>query len=176
MTEILDESAVKDIETRADAATKGPWNQSALAGMYIVADGADYATVASVGEYNTDGSIHLAFADAEANLDFIAHAREDIPALCATVKHLRAENRRLMKERDQARDEYVCADLLATVRGEERKQAFGDAQGMMEAPAPGTMASTDFHEGFEAMRRLAKQILERAVLQAAGTENRKGEG
>lgn len=67
-------------------------------------------------------------------------------------------------------------DLVATVRAEERKQAFGDAQGMMEAPAPGTMASTDFHKGFEAMRRLAKQILERAVLQAAATENRKGEG
>lgn len=51
------------------------------------------------------------------------------------------------------------ADLLATVR----REAFKDAQVMMDAAVAGTMASTEFHKGFEAMRRLAKRVLERAA-------------
>ena len=72
-------------------------------------------------------------------------------------------------ETDNCDVEYVCADLLATVR----QEVFKEAREMMDAPVVGTMATTEFHKGFEAMRRLARQVLERA---AALEASKKGEG
>lgn len=105
-TTILNDSAVSEIETRANAASKGPWSQSALASAYIVGRHTDdFPVICALAEYEKDGTLYLEFTNAENNMTFLAHAREDIPALCATVKHLRAENARLTKERDQARED-----------------------------------------------------------------------
>jgi hypothetical protein len=63
-----------DIETRARAATPGPWQANHPAG-FITAHG---QTIAVFG-----GS-----AQDQADADFIAHAPEDVDALLATVRHL----------------------------------------------------------------------------------------
>lgn len=87
MTEpILDESAVSEIEARMNAATPGPWgvlpsNNSSLAHVET-----QEGTAAEQGQGFTVCSIPKKRID---DAEFIAHAREDIPALCATVKHLR---------------------------------------------------------------------------------------
>jgi hypothetical protein len=75
------------------------------------------------------------------------------------------------EELDESNCELLWLEsLLATVR----REAFKEAQGMMDTAQTGTMASAEFHKGFEAMRRLAKQILERAAKLEASA-NQKGE-
>jgi hypothetical protein len=122
-----------DIEAREKAATKGPW------GFY---DGSNYADVAADMEVTSRGSYSYREKiarlededywddpahedDAEecapeqmaANAAFIAHAREDVPALVAEVRRLRALNADLdralgetIDDRDQAQE---IADKLA---------------------------------------------------------------
>jgi hypothetical protein len=62
------------IEARVNAATEGPWQ---------IIGGGEYVTGAGVGIGTADGGIMA--RDAE----FIAHAREDVPALVAEVRRLR---------------------------------------------------------------------------------------
>lgn len=89
---------VSDIEARAEAATKGPWQRSHFV------DGPHYRgvseekkqewraceryTIRGPGVVGTpECNIVLSFGRAEeADLDFIAHAREDIPYLLAELK------------------------------------------------------------------------------------------
>lgn len=78
-TTILDERAVSEIEDRANMAEPGPWQ---LGGNYwdrnvVTADKGDHF-IADCGKHPMSA-------------EFIAHAREDIPALCRTVKHLWAQ-------------------------------------------------------------------------------------
>lgn len=82
--------AVIEIRERRSKITDAPWIRSALAGMYVVAEGKDYETVCAVGEYNTDGSIHLVFDNAPDNLQFIANAPTDIDTLLSIIDSLQA--------------------------------------------------------------------------------------
>lgn len=107
MTSPLTAQQLDEIQARANAATKGPW------GFY---DGDNYADVAadmqvtSPGSYNYrekiarledenywDDAAHedddesRASEQMAANAAFIAHAREDVPALLAEVRRLTAE-------------------------------------------------------------------------------------
>lgn len=61
-----------------EAATKGPWTHSRFAAGYVMTDDDKCTTVASVVEYNEDGSIHKKFAGDEclANRSFISESRE----------------------------------------------------------------------------------------------------
>ncbi len=65
------------IEARANNATPGPWGEVAESGQwYIMGEKIDSWIC------NTDGM-------AQYNIDFITHARTDIPALVAEVRRLR---------------------------------------------------------------------------------------
>jgi hypothetical protein len=76
------------IRKRAEAATEGPWEvNTADSEFAIYFDGDNMAMI----EY---GSIIDGFSNAE----FIAHARQDVPALIAEVERLRAENNRIKEE------------------------------------------------------------------------------
>lgn len=83
---ILDEAAMEEIEAREAKASSGPW---------LVTDGQhidQYAPhpegnrLLSEGSY--DSNYHMFGQD---DVEFIAHARTDIPALCATVRALREQ-------------------------------------------------------------------------------------
>lgn len=75
------------IQGRVDGATRGPW------GCY--GDGAH--EVFDAGEYSDGdrGEVVAAVIDKLSDAVFIAHAREDVPALLAEVERLRADNARL---------------------------------------------------------------------------------
>lgn len=101
MTEILDEGAVSEIEARENAATPGPW---------AVWDSCSWRRIGTVEPFG-DGNIicpitqndgHPDLLARREDLEFAAHAREDIPALCATVKHLRAERQEILKTLEDA--------------------------------------------------------------------------
>ncbi|MCM3314835.1 hypothetical protein M3626_20785 [Psychrobacillus sp. MER TA 17] len=79
-----------EIRERCDKATKGPWFPSLLTDGYI-AQGSEFNVVASVLEYNEDGSVHATLGNEnyENNREFIAHAREDVPMLLAEIEHLK---------------------------------------------------------------------------------------
>lgn len=104
-TPILDESAVSEIEARANAATEGPW---------AVWDSCSWRRIGTKEPF-ADGNVicpitqndeHPDLLAKREDLEFVAHARADIPALCATVKHLRAEveelSERLIKSADRS--------------------------------------------------------------------------
>lgn len=103
--ELLSESVLAEIEARAEAATKEPWGLAP--GNFITADfgihdpgaGLIIAEVPCQGQPNDEN-----------DLKFIACARTDIPALCATVRALREKHTRLA----EASDEW--ASLLDRIR------------------------------------------------------------
>lgn len=70
------------IEARASVATKGPWFEDDRAASNGVVEAEDGMTVCSV--TNRGGSMMR-------NVKFIAHARQDIPALIARIRELEAQ-------------------------------------------------------------------------------------
>lgn len=90
--ERLTNEQLAEIRKRAEATTAGPWYVSALAEGYIYAGG-EFTVVASTVEYNEDGSVHTRLDNDKSvdNQEFIAHARQDVPALLAEVERLRRE-------------------------------------------------------------------------------------
>lgn len=88
-TEVLTQVQLEAIRKRASLATEGPWAtgtgyEQASRGNYVFTTEGFGAIVAA----ECGGDCVLEDADAE----FIAHARTDIPALLAEVERLRAEN------------------------------------------------------------------------------------
>ena len=82
---------IKAIEEREQAATPGPW-KSIVNGN----------TVRSYGIVSKIRKICSCISTMTKDAEFIAHAREDLPALLAEVKRLTAENERLKKLYDAA--------------------------------------------------------------------------
>ena len=79
----MDEQKFNEIEARHYAATPGKWRvtRGEVAGLQVSAD---------------DRGVCCMYSDAaEADADFIAHARQDVPDLLLEVRHLQADNRRL---------------------------------------------------------------------------------
>lgn len=74
------------IDARVNAARPGPWTWCrTTAGSYSSLDSGDDEVLSAQG--HVDGWIDSDDADAE----FIAHAREDIPALIARIRQLEAD-------------------------------------------------------------------------------------
>jgi hypothetical protein len=79
----LTEQQLDDIETRANAATPGPW----CTDSWEIYQGTEYVAGAEwIGETCRAGEMDDSRADAE----FVAHARTDVPALLAEVRRLGA--------------------------------------------------------------------------------------
>lgn len=88
-----------EIAARADKATLGPWRLEEH-GM------ADYLTSSTV----MAGECEVAVA-CDSNGIFIAHAREDVPALCAAVRHLEEELAELHKSAGHNKAMYDDAEV-----------------------------------------------------------------
>lgn len=93
MTNPITDAQLDEIDARHNAATPGPWGSHRdLDGVYTI-QARPRVTCAGM---ETDGDIATLAAgrtDAEsyANARFIGHAREDVPALLAEVRRLRAQ-------------------------------------------------------------------------------------
>lgn len=99
--QILNEKQIAEIEARASAASEGPWRWRR---DYEMPDGSKHWELSNPeGDQQRktiDASLVLLLdrddwlhrpAASMPNWEFIAHARADIPALCATVKRLRED-------------------------------------------------------------------------------------
>lgn len=84
----MDEATLSEIEARAKAATPGPW-----VSFDVDRDGTTVETSAGEILMGSLGSPDATSADTE----FVAHAREDVPALVAEVRRLREVNARLVR-------------------------------------------------------------------------------
>lgn len=83
------------IEARATAATNGPWRAGSVAAEGKVWCPCDPSPVLGAGE-RCLVSLSLAYPHT-ADREFIAHAREDVPALVAEIRRLRTELTRACK-------------------------------------------------------------------------------
>lgn len=77
---------IQEIKEALAAATPGPWVHSALVSGYIVTDYEPYNSVASVVEFNEDGSVHMIFQKAAHNSFLIAKAPEYISYLLQQIE------------------------------------------------------------------------------------------
>ncbi|WP_318201093.1 hypothetical protein [Streptomyces sp. SCL15-4] len=95
------------IETRANAATPGPWEEHPQYGPHFYAYlGGPY--LRGVGTLNFgDGE------DAEADREFVKHAREDIDAMAAEIRRLRAE----LARRVQCNDCGAVGEIFTATDG-----------------------------------------------------------
>lgn len=91
--EPLTEERIAEIRGREKAATQGPWwAHKSFEVIYGQNSGCDSLIVCALESENFMYSKEL---DMRANATFIAHAREDIPALLDEVERLRAENEKM---------------------------------------------------------------------------------
>ncbi len=122
----MNEQELKEIEARAEAATPGPWKGDRNDGTikYLMLGGKDgQAEVLRVdhknGHYGFFMSDDIPYLESQANEEFVKHARQDVPALCAEVRRLNEENNRLRADMQSALrglnewGEYMCAKILA---------------------------------------------------------------
>lgn len=89
------------IEARCAAATPGPWYTVAddeFPDIYALLYGANNERSGDVFPDGWLASRVVACGDAAGNPSFISHAREDVPALVALVRRLKAENSELRAE------------------------------------------------------------------------------
>lgn len=105
----MTDTELQAIAQRAEKATEGPWEncrgfvRSPVHGSEMTAPGFTVTTSCLWVAECRDGE---AFYNADANADFIAHARTDIPALLAEITRLRAQ----VEARDKALKK--CAGLM----------------------------------------------------------------
>lgn len=93
MTERLSRERIEEIAARAEAATEGPWEVGGGGGAHM--DGTrDWYTVDCPWNERTKYRIGLAAMQLP-EAEFVAHAREDVPALLAHIAALEAEIARL---------------------------------------------------------------------------------
>ena len=74
---------LKEIEDRANAATKGPWSKS------------DSLVTSNEGLICATCFVSVTSFQIDLNAKFISHAREDIPALIARVRELESDKTKL---------------------------------------------------------------------------------
>lgn len=124
MTEPLDLDAIK---ARADAATPGPWTTpgSDSIGQWAIYD--REWTVASAAAYSHNnvlsaepGARAPGYIDSDANAEFIAHAREDVPALVQLAKDQASRITELEAERDSFKRQADHFALQGNIAGAER--------------------------------------------------------
>ncbi|UJR79998.1 hypothetical protein [Sandaracinus amylolyticus] len=83
MSETLTDAELDEIERRCEAATGGPWT--------AFVEGRDHFGGSSI--VRTAGEDIEMSGASEADYDFIAHARQDLPRLLAELRALRAASR-----------------------------------------------------------------------------------
>lgn len=84
-TLMLNETEMQEIEKRCEAATPGPWKTINYWNVYTSPKDGIGVMVASTEHTGGDRE------EEAINADFIAHARQDIPALLSTVRELQRQ-------------------------------------------------------------------------------------
>ena len=92
----MNEKELAEIEARAEAATPGPWEFDQK-NIGYAHHRSHYGLLTNASRDTKDYwlSINVDYG-MEHNADFIAHARQDVPALVAEVRRMSGENERLL--------------------------------------------------------------------------------
>lgn len=110
----MTDDELKAIEARANAATKAPWR---VAYANVTSADVEGPLDEDLVSRNYGGRAQYLTADAE----FIAHAREDIPALVAEVRRLRSELERALAAKMQEPGSEAGAFNRYALDGSRRK-------------------------------------------------------
>ena len=87
----ITEKRLNEIQKRLDAATKGPWNHDVVELRTHISNAVKAPQTDELGtELVVIAHTGYGFGSPHQNASFMAHAREDIPALLAEVERLRA--------------------------------------------------------------------------------------
>ncbi len=107
----MNEKELAEIEARAEAATPGPWEVDNDLSVFTKdgGHGTPWTLFDTVGNEGEDSS----------NADFIAHARQDVPALVAEVRRLNEENSRLNFMSGKYEGESVALEYMNGERENE---------------------------------------------------------
>ena len=118
------------IEARAAKATKGPWETHLVDDTTIVSDNCEIGTTCDSSNTERDDGYNIEYERMEADADFIAHARQDIPDLLAALTAAKAENEvlRLLQEfaEDLAWRSYLGVAVLKTVLKKSKLETGAD--------------------------------------------------
>lgn len=116
VVEVMTDEQLAAIEQRVQAATPGPWRVEQKDGDRYLYDTSDTAMMCDMQYYPWA-------PDEEGDWQFIAHAREDVPALLAEVRRLQAL---CVAEKVNP---YLDEEARARIEALERR---GDANGIYE--------------------------------------------
>lgn len=94
----MNEEEIEEIRKRAEAATPGPWTKWHCKDLHKDRHGPSCRGVLSA----RHGNVTM---PTEADDDFVAHSRQDIPNLLIALEAAQKENKRLMEELLEAREE-----------------------------------------------------------------------
>lgn len=131
------------IRQRAEAATKGPWRPAVALNHGIdkwripiqcdapIGEGETAIDTLAVVEYQT-GGFQYPHADARADAEFIAAAREDVPALLAKVERQRA----LIDNARTAYADLVCREAERSGHGRDGHLDVDDLRPLFDALCP----------------------------------------
>ncbi|MEU8537115.1 hypothetical protein [Streptomyces parvulus] len=155
MTDHLTEQQLTDIETRTNAATKGPWEHHPAYGPNFFANTTGLY-LQGVGDLNF-GVGEQARADEE----FVKHAQQDVAALLAEVRRLQAE----LAEEKATHDPRLRCLIVKPTRDKDQYVGWSN---VCEMPAGVWSRETALAYGFPASR------LDRA--DATGTSSHIGDG
>lgn len=106
----LTNADMAEIKKRAEAATEGPWNK------FPIVDNDEFVVIG--------GDMVAETVYEEADATFIAHARQDVPALLAEVERLRKALEDVVYEQYE-----IGAGFVATKTLEIVKEALRNEQG-----------------------------------------------
>jgi len=101
----MNPNRLNEIRARTEKATPGPWERTGTRGQLIY-------SILSVDEYDISSVVLDVWGEkVDANAEFIAHAREDIPHLLGDVQSLNIQLECRIEERDQLGLDLNMANL-----------------------------------------------------------------
>lgn len=105
---------IEAIKKRTEAATEGPWKTHLVDDTSIVTeDGTDVCTTCDSTQAEREDGYNVEYERMEADAQFIAHARSDIPALLSYIDTLKAEHEAELLEFSEFARKRVGDDLMS---------------------------------------------------------------
>ncbi|MBY6273548.1 MAG: hypothetical protein CW346_15230 [Bacillaceae bacterium] len=120
MTDV--EQRLREIEERVSKATPGPWEAYGVGGIHMDGTSDGYSVMTAAGK-----RLHSPYMT-QADADFIAHAREDVPWLLSLLREREEQARQLGVQMERYLDALVEIRDYAWDRGDPSP----DAEHMLE--------------------------------------------
>ncbi|MBU7319005.1 hypothetical protein [Paenibacillus oleatilyticus] len=161
ITELLEE-----VQTAREAATPGPWTTSFFAPGYIITDYPLHKAVASVLEYNEDGSVHHEFDNWRHNRKLIANAPSWLQQLTEIVQQQSVELSEAWKAYDNLKAEMEALGKAKDAEIEQMKNELeiaDEALGLIEHGVPGQDAADIATEALDRINQADEDDIVRSM-------------